>query len=111
METAVITEDGYFLPGVDHEVENLGPWELEQHMRKLAGRFRPEPPLDHDGDFPDHRVAQCAIAACPGCGRTLISALHNPAAFNLGHCGKCAPFNAKGRVDHAEWVRRRRGLA
>ena len=111
VETAVIDEDGYFLPGVDHEVENLSPLELANHMQKLAGRFKAELVEDHFGAFPAFGVSAAAIGRCQDCGRTLISAVHHEANHRLGHCGKCAPFNAKGRVDHQEWLRHRRGLA
>ena len=104
-------EDGYYLPGRDLEQQNLGPWELADHMREIAARFRLEPEPEHDSEFPGSLITMCAIGACPGCGRTLISVVHVDANHQLGHCGRCKPFSSEGNVDHAEWLRRRRGLA
>ena len=103
-------EKGWFLPGVDHELVNLGPWELEQEMRRIAGWFRQLPHGEtHPGVFPAFGVAAAAIGPCEGCGRTLISAVHHEATRRLGYCGRCRPLSSTGRVDHGEWVRARRG--
>ena len=107
----MIDEDGYFLPGVDHEYDNLGPWELATHLQKLASRFTPERVEDHDGEYPGGMAALVAISSCQGCGRTLISAVQHDRTKNLGYCGRCKPFSSDGNVDHAEWLRLRRGAA
>ena len=37
---AVSFEEGWFLPGVDHELMNLGPLGLQLEMVRIAGWFR-----------------------------------------------------------------------
>lgn len=99
----------YLLPR-DEDHDNLGPGELEQHMQRIAGWFRVELPDYHDDRFPGGSFAmQAAVAACPGCGRTVVSAVAHPSSRELGLCGRCAPLSSVGRVDHGEWVRARRG--
>ena len=102
----------YFYPGAVDEYDRVGPWELEQHMREIAGWFKAEPHDDHPvEEFPGCLHPIAAIGRCPGCGRTLISVVHHEASRFIGHCGRCKPFSSDGNVDHAEWLRRRRGLA
>ena len=106
-----IDDDGYYLPGRDLEQQNLGPWELAIHMREIAARFKAEP-VDYPADeFPGCLHSLAALGQCEDCGRTLVSAVDHESRHALGHCGRCKPFSSEGNVDHAEWLRRRRGLA
>ena len=101
----------HFLPGAEDEYDRVGPLELERDMQKIAGWFRPEPVEEHLSEVHGSVSALAATAPCMGCGRTLISVVHREASRFIGYCGRCKPFSSEGNVDHAEWLRRRRGLA
>ena len=91
------------------------PFWLADEMAYLAGMFRLQPGQRFESsrllEAAGGGVSLCAVVACPGCGRTLVSAVHSEQASSLGFCGRCKPLSPAGRVDHAEWVAKRRAAA
>lgn len=75
-------------------------------------RERPHPLVPVDRDLAPAQVELCHMVECDGCGRQLVSAVTLPkgAKHYCGRGGACGTVsNGKPRVDHAEWVAKRRG--
>jgi hypothetical protein len=87
---------------------------LEHDMLRLAALYnttldRPTAQPASPDTARSLRPSMCAVTECAGCGRTLISATAHEMRSGGYHCARCKPFPKEGRVDHTEWLARRRG--
>lgn len=91
--------------------------DLAQHMLELAHRYRVKPAQGWQEDRWELEEGEafglglCATAGCEGCDRGLISATRQENSSRGWFCGRCKPLSPRGRVDHAEWVAKRRARA
>lgn len=92
----------------------MQPWALEEHLAELARLYRVKPAKARRKIVtrpPSRAPEPAALGTCRSCGRTLVSATREYAPIPFKSlCGRCYDWPGE-RVDHAEWVARRRGEA
>lgn len=107
-----LAEDNWLLPSDRRYLAELWertrigcrrPYIVHERERSLIpGTYDPEP----------LGGSVCATGFCRRCGRTLISAVEVRSEYSFsGTCGRCATWSSSERVEHQEWLRRRRSEA